>query len=198
MAYKICPNCRMANKEHAKKCIHCGCFIGNSNNYIENCSKNKIPLGFITLFLSFVFIFLVGFFWIDENYVASFFTLSIGMATISILLSKINKRFLERHPEQAEKIREIQEEKDRRNKIILEYRKSNIKFCPYCLSTDFQYAGRTTVGARDAKTKTSYKANLNPLKPFTLVDKKEKVVRKASSGYSYDEFICLKCGKRFR
>lgn len=120
------------------------------------------------------------------------------MATISILLSKINKRFLESHPEQAEKIREIQEEKDRRNKIILEYRKRNIKFCPYCLSTDFQYAGQTTVGARDAKTKTSYKANLNPLKPFTLVDKKEKVVRKASSGYSYDEFICLKCGKRFR
>ena len=33
---------------------------------------------------------------------------------------------------------------------------------------------------------------------FTLVNKKEKVVKKARSGYAVDEFICLNCGNRFR
>ena len=87
---------------------------------------------------------------------------------------------------------------DERNRIILEYKKQRIKYCPHCLSTDFQYAGQQTIGARDAKTKTQYSLNLNPLKPFTFVNSKEKVVKKAKSGYSYDEFVCLKCGKRFR
>ena len=72
------------------------------------------------------------------------------------------------------------------------------KKCPYCYSTDWQFAERQTVGARDAKTKTEYKLNLNPLKPFTIMNSKEKVVKKAKSGYSYDEFICLNCGRRFR
>ena len=72
------------------------------------------------------------------------------------------------------------------------------KRCPHCNSTDWQFVGQQTIGARDAKTKTEHKLNLNPLKPFTIMDSKEKVVRKAKSGYSYDEFICLNCGKRFR
>ena len=72
------------------------------------------------------------------------------------------------------------------------------KKCPYCNSTDWQFAGQQTVGARDEKTKTEHTINLNPLKPFTIMDSKEKVVKKAKPGYSYDEFICLNCGKRFR
>ena len=72
------------------------------------------------------------------------------------------------------------------------------KRCPHCNSTDWQFAGQQTVGARDAKTKTEHKLNINPLKPLTIMDSKEKVVKKAKSGYSYDEFICLNCGKRFR
>lgn len=72
------------------------------------------------------------------------------------------------------------------------------KRCPHCNSTDWQFAGQQTIGARDAKTKTEHKLNINPLKPLTIMDSKEKVVKKAKSGYSYDEFICLNCGKRFR
>ena len=72
------------------------------------------------------------------------------------------------------------------------------KCCPYCSSTHFQYAGQQIYGARPEKTKTRYTANLNPLRPFTLVNKKEKVVKKARSGYAVDEFICLNCGNRFR
>lgn len=72
------------------------------------------------------------------------------------------------------------------------------KCCPRCGSTHFQYAGQQIYGARPEKTKTRYTANLNPLRPFTLVNKKEKVVKKARSGYAIDEFICLNCGNRFR
>ena len=72
------------------------------------------------------------------------------------------------------------------------------KCCPCCGSTHFQYAGQQIYGARPEKTKTRYTANLNPLRPFTLVNKKEKVVKKARSGYAVDEFICLNCGNRFR
>ena len=72
------------------------------------------------------------------------------------------------------------------------------KCCPRCGSTHFQYAGQQIYGARPEKTKTRYTANLNPLRPFTLVNKKEKVVKKARSGYAVDEFICLNCGNRFR
>ena len=72
------------------------------------------------------------------------------------------------------------------------------KCCPRCGLTHFQYAGQQIYGARPEKTKTRYTANLNPLRPFTLVNKKEKVVKKARSGYAVDEFICLNCGNRFR
>ena len=72
------------------------------------------------------------------------------------------------------------------------------KCCPRCGSPHFQYAGQQIYGARPEKTKTRYTANLNPLRPFTLVNKKEKVVKKARSGYAVDEFICLNCGNRFR
>ena len=72
------------------------------------------------------------------------------------------------------------------------------KCCPRCGPTHFQYAGQQIYGARPEKTKTRYTADLNPLRPFTLVNKKEKVVKKARSGYAVDEFICLNCGNRFR
>lgn len=78
------------------------------------------------------------------------------------------------------------------------YNEQGQKCCPYCGSTHFQYAGQQIYGARPEKTKTRYTANLNPLRPFTLVNKKEKAVKKARSGYAVDEFICLNCGNRFR
>ena len=41
MAYKICPNCRMANKEHAKKCIHCGRTISSDAEFCPFCGTNQ-------------------------------------------------------------------------------------------------------------------------------------------------------------
>lgn len=58
------------------------------------------------------------------------------------------------------------------------YNEQGQKCCPYCGSTHFQYAGQQIYGSRPEKTKTRYTANLNPLRPFTLVNKKEKVVKR--------------------
>lgn len=62
MAYKICPNCRTANKQNAKNCINCGYYIKEmptqyqpiSNNANEK-SKNKMGcLSFILAILIFI------------------------------------------------------------------------------------------------------------------------------------------------
>lgn len=63
--------------------------------------------------------------------------------------------------------------------------------CPMCGAYDWEFENRQYVVP--GKTKTSYKANLNPLKPFTLVDKKEKIVRKEQA-YNYQVKTCKKCG----
>lgn len=66
--------------------------------------------------------------------------------------------------------------------------------CPKCGSEDCEWMVEKVVVPD--KVKTKYTANLNPLKPFTLVNKKEKVV---SKGYDYDRkrIKCNSCGKVF-
>lgn len=66
--------------------------------------------------------------------------------------------------------------------------------CPKCGSYDCEPYFKENVIPE--KTKTSYKANLNPLKPFTLVDKKEKVVQRQFT-YMTKEYMCKKCGFSF-
>ena len=67
-------------------------------------------------------------------------------------------------------------------------------YCPRCMSPDCQHYKEEKV--IPGKTKTKYTANINPLHPFTLVNKKEKVVRKEQT-YTEDKFICNSCGKIF-
>lgn len=69
--------------------------------------------------------------------------------------------------------------------------------CPKCGSINLQFIGQNIYGARDAKTKTTTSLNLNPLRPFTVFNHKEKVVKKAKSGTSYDRWHCADCGYIF-
>lgn len=67
-------------------------------------------------------------------------------------------------------------------------------YCPRCGSSNCShYKEQVCI---PGKTKTRYTANLNPLKPFTLVNKKEKVIRK-DSNYTADRILCNNCGKIF-
>lgn len=66
--------------------------------------------------------------------------------------------------------------------------------CPNCKSENCSpYQEQRTI---PGKTKTSYSVNLNPFKPFTLANKKEKVVRQEKT-ITIQKFICNRCGKIF-
>lgn len=67
-------------------------------------------------------------------------------------------------------------------------------YCPRCGSSNCSHF--TTESVIPGKTKTKYTANLNPFKPFTLVNKKEKVVRKEQT-VTENKIICNDCGKIF-
>lgn len=67
-------------------------------------------------------------------------------------------------------------------------------YCPRCGSENCSHYQEQVI--IPGKTKTRYTANLNPLKPFTLVNKKEKVVRKESIK-TESKFLCNSCGKIF-
>lgn len=68
-------------------------------------------------------------------------------------------------------------------------------YCPRCGSENCSYYQEQKI--IPGKTKTRYTANLNPLKPFTLVNKKEKVVRKEEI-VTESKFLCNSCGMIFR
>lgn len=68
-------------------------------------------------------------------------------------------------------------------------------YCPRCGSSNCSYYQQEKFVP--GKTKTRYTMNLNPLRPFTLVNKKEKVVKKDK--YVTEEKIkCNSCGHVFK
>lgn len=69
--------------------------------------------------------------------------------------------------------------------------------CPSCKSINLQVVSQEIRGAREAKTKTTTSLNLNPLNPFTLLNHKEKVVKKARPGSIYVKWRCVDCGHMF-
>lgn len=67
-------------------------------------------------------------------------------------------------------------------------------YCPRCGSENCSHYQEQRI--IPGKKKTRYTANLNPLHPFTLVNKKEKIVRKEQT-VTESKFICNSCGKIF-
>ena len=67
-------------------------------------------------------------------------------------------------------------------------------YCPRCGSENCSHYQEQKMVP--GKTKTRYTVNLNPLRPFTLINKKEKVVRREQV-MTEDKFICNSCGKIF-
>lgn len=80
---------------------------------------------------------------------------------------------------------------------IYKYTRPNVKIevrCPRCNSTNCSHYVEQVI--TPGKTKTRYTANLNPLKPFTLVNKKEKQVTKEKVK-NINKIRCNKCGFTF-
>lgn len=68
-------------------------------------------------------------------------------------------------------------------------------YCPRCGSDNCSHYQEQRIVP--GKTKTKYSANLNPLKPFTLINKKEKVIRK-DEVVTDNKIICNSCGYIFK
>ena len=77
-----------------------------------------------------------------------------------------------------------------------EYFQDKNNACPRCGSKRF-HAFVEEKEIISGKTKTRYTANLNPLKPFTFANKKEKVVRNPVT-MQISKFVCDDCGKIFQ
>lgn len=67
--------------------------------------------------------------------------------------------------------------------------------CPVCGGTNYSVFVEEVV-LREGKTKSTTSLNLNPLKPFTIFNHKEKVVRKPITK-QVSKFTCNDCGKIF-
>lgn len=70
------------------------------------------------------------------------------------------------------------------------------KYCPSC-GSDNCHAFVEDKVIRQGKTKMQTSVNLNPLKPFTLFNTKEKVVREPWT-MQVSKFVCDDCGKIFQ
>lgn len=66
-------------------------------------------------------------------------------------------------------------------------------YCPRCGSADCSHYSEQKY--YEGKVKTRYTMNLNPLRPFTLFNKKEKVIVEP---HVDNKIICNSCGKIFR
>lgn len=67
-------------------------------------------------------------------------------------------------------------------------------FCPMCKSSNCSWYTQDRI--IPGKTKTKYTVNLNPLKPFTIVNKKEKVIRQEKVK-EIKKIMCNNCGYTF-
>lgn len=71
-------------------------------------------------------------------------------------------------------------------------------YCPVCKSSNCEWYIESQVIPEVSKTKTRYSANLNPLHPFTLVNKKEKKkVISPERTVSNKKIMCKSCGFTF-
>ena len=70
------------------------------------------------------------------------------------------------------------------------------KLCPQCGGTNY-HAFIDEVVIQEGKVKSRTTVNLNPLRPFTVFNHKEKVVRKPLTK-QISKFVCDDCGKIFQ
>lgn len=68
--------------------------------------------------------------------------------------------------------------------------------CPNCGGENYHAFVEEKV-IREGETKKTVSLNLNPLKPFTVFEEKEKVVREPRVKY-VSKFVCDDCGKIFK
>lgn len=83
----------------------------------------------------------------------------------------------------------------RENAMVHPHIEKGRQKCPNCGGVNYHAFVEEKV-IRKGKTKTTVSLNLNPLKPFTVFDQKEKVVREPWT-VQESKFVCDDCGEIF-
>lgn len=176
---EICVSCGYPIKEYVKelqeeekqkelpKCPYCQSIDIDKDGYCNECGMNTIP-----------------------NKKKGFID---GVA--DCLLGMVGQEPMEDKKIINKSVSEVQCNKDFNGIYKYNWKGEKIEvYCPRCNSENCSYhiEEKTIQG----KTKTSYSLNLNPLKPFTPLNKKEKVVRKDYT-YTDKQIFCNDCGMVF-
>lgn len=186
----------MNYEEKKKELILCIClgYFGVHKFY-----KKKIMLGIIYLFTMGIFTF---------GWFCDIFVLSKELYRIKngkkITEEDIDNIVLNNQTNKVNAIKEYRNQtgtslKEAMNQIDCAYSRNGVnpykKNCPRCNSENC-YAFVEDKVILKGKTKTQTSINLNPLKPFTVFNHKEKVVREPWT-MQVSKFICNDCGEIF-
>lgn len=115
----------------------------------------------------------------------------VSFAICEQIVDDYELRMQDRREALEKRVQEKQEKKEEEEKLESLIR--NNLACPKCHSQNIEVFDKEIYGAREAKIKTSYSMNVNPLHLFTVLNKKEKVVRPAYSGVKVTRYKCNDC-----
>ena len=173
MALIKCPECGKEISEKANCCPYCGCPSDEWNKNDNECEKTDIDLI------------------IDDIKAKYDSTQTVKM------IKELRERTGMDLPSAKSAIENSISKKSSFNGIY-KYTLFNGKqevYCPRCHSENCShYAEQKII---PGKTKTRYTANLNPLKPFTLVNKKDKIIKEEQL-ITENKIICNDCGYIFK
>lgn len=206
-----CPECGKEISDKSNVCVGCGFpvgeYLGRSSDSSFSCAKKE---------LNFVLEDLLDELYKSENGKKVMMIKKVQEITgrsLSEAKEIVNDYFASKFPEKKlyytkkeeikKNISEPKKEKQIFNGI---YRYENSKkeevYCPRCGSENCSYYTEQTQSQKStpAKTKTRYTVNLNPFRPLTIVNKKEKVVKKEkvkTKVKTEQKIICNSCGFTF-
>lgn len=175
MALIVCPECGKEVSDKANICIHCGYPI---QEYLQQEINAKAELEkFKCKFCGY------------QNRIGGDYCDSCGM--------RLTPYHVSNHaPSSSPNVTEPIKPKEFSGIYKYNFWGNKVEvYCPRCQSENCSHYQEQRI--IPGKTKTKYTANLNPLHPFTLVNKKEKVIRKEEV-VTDSKFICNSCGKIFQ
>ena len=185
MALIKCPECGKEISDKAGYCPYCGC---PSTEWLNNREKTIDSLEILN---EIVYKYPND----EKNRMAGELSTRTGINykdACKIIDNAIQQKIIEQHiPEDLKKYRD--------NNFSGVYRYTILGgkqevYCPRCNSANCSHYKEQKL--IPGKTKTRYSLNLNPLHPFTLFNKKEKVIRQDRI-QTKNKFICNNCGLIF-
>lgn len=194
-----CPEC---GREISDKAISCpGCGFPISDFRLQETEENEVIVANFRSGYKIIYS-------IDETEILKDGILLFKGKTSSIKFYGSDKNFFDKgfiqlltpNYDIPRELKCLDENEYKNCKRIIEHEKKNRKRakkkCPQCGSSNYHsFVEDVVVDPGKVKSTTSF--NLNPLKPFTIYNHKEKVIREPITK-QVSKFICDDCGKIFK